>query len=238
MTPARALVFDLDGTLAETSLDIAMACNHALAALGRPPRTVAEIRAFVGDGARRLVARAFALPAEGPRTDEALAVFSEYYSAHGADHVAWMPGAKEALDACAGLPLAIVTNKPRSATLPLLDALGITSRFRAIVAGGDGPLKPDPMAIHAALAPLGISPKDAWVIGDGPQDVLAGLGAGAWTVGVLGGFASLASLRDARPHRILSSLHELPALLLEAATATASTTTEARRSPSGGPSSR
>ncbi len=217
MRPPRAIVFDLDGTLADTRLDIAGACNHVLSALGRPVRSVAEISGFVGDGARKLLSRALESPEMAPLTDEAVAIFSAYYPHHAADHAAWMPGAREALDACAALslPLALATNKPRSATLPLVDALGMASRFRVIVAGGDGPLKPDPAAIRSALAPLGVEPADAWVVGDGPQDVGAGKAAGAWTVAVLGGFGSEARLRAASPDRVLGSLHELGAMLRE-----------------------
>jgi phosphoglycolate phosphatase len=216
--PARAIVFDLDGTLADTRLDIAAACNHALVALGRAPQSVDAIVGFVGDGSRTLVARAFELPTDDPVVREAFEIFSTFYAEHAADHSSWMPGARDALEACAHLPLALATNKPRSATLPLLEALGVTHRFRAVVAGGDGPLKPDPAAIRAALAPLGVAPEDAWVVGDGPQDIGAGRAAGTWTVGVLGGFASDSALRNARPDRILPSLSHLAALLHEVAT--------------------
>ena len=217
MRPAKAIVFDLDGTLADTRLDLAAACNHALAHFGRAPRSVDEIAGFVGDGSRSLVARAFALAPDHPLTDDALAVFSAYYTEHSGDHACCMPGAREALESCAGLPLAIATNKPRSATLPLLDTLGLTARFRVVVAGGDGPLKPDPAAIMAALAPMSIAPEDAWVVGDGTQDVRAGKAAGAWTVGVLGGFATEAALREAHPDRVLDSLHGFAGLLREVA---------------------
>jgi 2-phosphoglycolate phosphatase len=215
--PARAIIFDLDGTLADTRLDIAATCNHALASFGRAPKTVNEIARYVGDGSRNLVARAFDSPPDSPLVDEAFACFNAYYALHAADHATWMPGAREALDACAHLPLALVTNKPRTATIPLLQALGVASRFEVVIAGGDGPLKPDPAAIHAALKPLGVCAADAWVVGDGPQDIGAGKAANTWTVAVLGGFANEASLRDARPDRLIASLRLLPALLDERA---------------------
>lgn len=218
MRPARAIVFDLDGTLADTREDIAAACNHALHTLGRATASVETIARFVGDGSRTLVARAFGLPDRDAVVSEAFILFSEYYASHAADHVSWMPGARDALDACAHLPLALATNKPRSATLPLLDALGITHRFRAVVAGGDGPLKPDPAGIRAILAKLDVAAEDTWVVGDGPQDIGAGLRAGAWTVAVLGGFAPEESLRAAGPHRIIPSLGGLAALIRDVAT--------------------
>lgn len=218
MKAPRAIVFDLDGTIADTRLNIAAACNHALAALGRPAKSVATISTYVGDGGHMLIARALELPRDDPRTEDAFAHFNVYYAAHAGDLSTCMPGALEALDACDSLSvlLALATNKPRTATLPLLDALGIERRFRSIVAGGDGPLKPDPAAILAALAPLGVAAEDAWVVGDGPQDIGAGNAAGAWTVAVLGGFADESALRGSGPDHVLGSLHELPALLTEA----------------------
>jgi phosphoglycolate phosphatase len=213
MKRPRAIVFDLDGTLADTRLDIAAACNHALTSLGRAPRDVGEISRFVGDGARVLMARALGLAPDDPVTAEALTRFNAYYPQHAADHAAWMPGVREALEACGDLPLAVVTNKPRSATVPLLDALGLAPHFRAVVAGGDGPLKPDPAPIRAALEPLGVGPEDAWMVGDGPQDIAAGRAAGAGTVAVLGGFGQESDLRGAGPDRVIPSLHGLAALL-------------------------
>ena len=209
----RAIVFDLDGTLVDSREDIAAACNHTLASLGRAARPTSVIAGFVGDGACMLVARALGLEANDPIVDRALTTFSAYYRDHAADHATFLPGAEAALDACGHLPIALVTNKPRSATEPLLLALDLTRRFSVVIAGGDGPLKPDPAAIIAALAPLDVPPAHAWVVGDGPQDIQAGRAAGAFTLGVLGGFATEASLRDAEPDLLLRDLHELPHLL-------------------------
>ena len=89
-------------------------------------------------------------------------------------------------------------------------------RFKVVVAGGDGPLKPDPAPIRAALDPLGVRPSDAWVVGDGPQDIAAGKAAGAETVAVLGGFGVEAEIREAGPDHVIASLHGLAALLRDA----------------------
>jgi phosphoglycolate phosphatase len=232
---ARAILFDLDGTLIDSRQDIARSCNFALASVGRPPLDVDVIGGFVGDGARALLARALGFstpdetPEEAPRTlARALAAFEEFYAAHGAEHTTWMRGARESLETLSDRPVAIVTNKPRAATLAVLDALGARRLFCAIVAGGDGPLKPDPRAVTMALdrihriegtdaGPRGdLEPADAWMIGDGPQDVLAGRAAGCRTIGVRGGIASESALLAAEPDVVLGSLLELPALVHEA----------------------
>lgn len=211
----RAIVFDLDGTLADTRGDIAQACNHALTAVGRPVLSVDAVARFVGDGARLLVARALGTSAEDPLAREAFEHFDAFYAAHAADLSGWMPGARESVDACRrhGVRVALATNKPRGATLALVHALELSSYLDAIVAGGDGPLKPDPAPVLGALAPLGVSPADAWMVGDGPQDITAGRAAGVWTLGVLGGFATEGALREAGPAWVLRSLRDFPELL-------------------------
>jgi phosphoglycolate phosphatase len=209
-------VFDLDGTLVDSKADIAAACNHTLVAMGRAPLDEEVIARFVGDGARTLLARSLGLPPDEAAVDAALRLFHPYYAAHAAERTRWMPGATELLDALSALPLTLCTNKPRGATLALLEALGATARFAAIVAGGDGPLKPDPAAIAAAVAPVGVRPRDAWVVGDGKQDDEAGRAAMATTIGVLGGFTTEEELREAGPDRVVPSLHALVALADEA----------------------
>jgi phosphoglycolate phosphatase len=209
----RALLFDLDGTLVDSRRDIAQACNFALTTAGRAPLEEAAIASFVGDGARMLLARALGVDPTASELDAALASFSLFYTTHAADSTRWMPGALAALDALSELPMGIVTNKPRAATLAVLDALDARGRFASIVAGGDGPLKPDPAAIDAALAPMHLRAEEAWMVGDGPQDIAAGRAAGCPTIGVRGGFASDALLEAAAPDRLLRSIAELVPLV-------------------------
>lgn len=217
MRPPRAIVFDLDGTLVDSRGDIAAACNHALVALGRVALPEVEIAQFVGDGSRMLLARALRLDSEeGGELDFALDAFNRYYTAHPATYSRWMPSAREVLIALSSLPLALATNKPRGATMALLEALGAVAFFRAIVAGGDGPLKPNPHAIRAALAPLDVAAHDAWVVGDGVQDVGAARASGAVSIAVLGGFASEETLRASSPDVILPAIRDLPPLVARA----------------------
>ena len=211
----RAVVFDLDGTLIESRGDIAAACNHALEACGRPALPVELLRTYVGDGARMLVARAFGLSPDAPEVDRGLELFHAHYQANPVKYTHLLPGASEALAAleASGIAIALATNKPRKTTLLVLDALQLLPRFAAIAAGGDGPLKPDPFILELVLGQLAIAPRDAWMVGDGPQDVGAGKAAGTLTIGVLEGFVDPARLREAGPDVLLATLHELLPLL-------------------------
>ncbi len=213
---ASAIIFDLDGTLIDSRADIAAACNHALVTHGREAQSEARIGTFVGDGARMLLARAFALPPDSPELAVPLVSFHRFYEHHPVVHTTLLPGAREVLDACKahGKKRVLATNKPRATTLRVLEALGILGDFEAVRGGGDGPLKPDPQVILSALDELEVAPSTAWMVGDGPQDVGAGKAArcGA-TIGVLEGFVSPERLRAAGPDLILNSLFELPDLL-------------------------
>lgn len=216
MTLKRAkplgLIFDLDGTLVDSRRDIADACNHALVTHGREALALERILPMIGDGARALVARAFASLETDPIVDDALATFKARYLAHPCVHTVLLPGAREAL--AAGPPCALVTNKPRDVTLLVLEALGIADAFSAVWGGGDGPLKPAPDSVRSVASQLGIEPSATWMIGDGPQDVLAGRAAGAFTVAVRG-IADEASLLAANPDLVVSSLEDVACYLKE-----------------------
>jgi phosphoglycolate phosphatase len=208
-----ALIFDLDGTLIDSRLDIAAACNHALAKEGRPALPSETIGAYVGDGARSLLARAFDLPLGSPVLDGAIENYVSYYTAHPVEHTTLMPGAREAIRALSDRPLGLVTNKPRAITTRVLEALELTSLFAVVIAGEEQPLKPDPAPILAAAKAMGVKPADTWVIGDGTQDMAAGRAAGCLTVAVLGGFHEEAPLRAIAPDVILRSLDQLAPLV-------------------------
>jgi phosphoglycolate phosphatase len=143
---------------------------------------------MVGDGARALCARAFAVEEGDPLLDAAVASFNASYVAHPCVHTTLLRGARELLEhaAASGVPNALVTNKPREVTLLLLEKLGVAEFFQGIWAGGDGPLKPSPAGLLAMAKHLDIDVRKAWMIGDGPQDVGAGKSAGCVTIGVPG----------------------------------------------------
>src|SRR6185312_859596 len=173
---------DLDGTLIDSRGDIVAAANHALIRRNRAPLPGAVLVRFIGDGARTLVARAAQLPEASEEVNALVDAFNEYYVEHPLDFTRWSPGAQEALEAFAEempeISLGICTNKPRVVTEAVLAALGIRTRFRAIVAGGDLPEKkpaPGPL-LHLAKA-LRVGPERLVMVGDSAQDVECARGA-------------------------------------------------------------
>jgi len=220
LRPPAAIAFDLDGTLIDSGLDIAGACNHVLVGAGRAPLAPEVIAAFVGDGMRALIARAFGRPdvdAPDAQLDAWTEQFASYYSAHPADHTTWLPDVLPALDALAGLPLAVITNKAKPVALRVLEVMGGLRRFAFVYGGGDGPRKPRPEPVLTTARALSVDPGALWFVGDAEQDVLAARAAGATAVAVRGGFQDDARLLASRPDVVLSSLGELPPLVRAAA---------------------
>jgi len=213
--PVRCVVFDLDGTLIDSRLDIARATNHALTQLGRPALPVERVASFVGDGAAALLARAAGVPEDDELVRELLPVFLDFYTAHPVAHTTLMPGALDALDQLAPeFSLCLCTNKPRRTTDAVLAGLGLTHHFAVVLAGGDlAKKKPDPAPLLHIAERLGLAPSALAMVGDGPQDIEAGRAAGAFTVGVRGGIIPFERLVAASPDVMLETLAELPALL-------------------------
>jgi phosphoglycolate phosphatase len=144
-----------------------------------------------------------------------LADFLDYYAAHATTFTRPLPGALEALSELGSrFPLALATNKPRETTELVLAALGLARYFRVVVAGGDPPRqKPSAEPLCFIAERLALEPSELVMVGDGPQDVLAGRAAGARTVAVRGGMAEEERLLAARPDIVVASLGELPAVI-------------------------
>jgi phosphoglycolate phosphatase len=214
MDSPRGVVFDLDGTLIDSSGDIVTAVNHALEVNDKPRVPAATLLRFVGDGARMLCARAAGLPEKHPEVDAILESYLEYYLEHPTDHTRWMPNARSVLDDLRHYRLAIVTNKPRPTTDVVLGRLGVRSLFSAVVAAGDTPaIKPSPQPVLEIAKQLGMDPGQLVVVGDGPQDIEAGRRAGCRTIGVEGGFLPAERLIASQPDVLIASLLELAPIL-------------------------
>ena len=188
----HTIVFDLDGTLADTAPDIAAALNHALHLLSRRTLSLDEVRGMIGHGVRALLHSA--LVATGGADDAAMALgypaLTSFYDAHLCVHTRPYPGVTDALDALAGqgITLAVCTNKLEQPSRCLIDALGWHGRFAAIV-GGDtlAVTKPDPAMLRLAVERAGGGP--AAMIGDSIVDVQTARAAGLPCVAVSFGFA-------------------------------------------------
>lgn len=214
MITPRGIVFDLDGTLIDSRGDIAAACNHALAESGKKPLPVDHVVSLVGDGARTLLSRAAGIAETDPELDRLFSAFVAYYVEHPVVFTRWMPGAARVLDLVAPMPLAVCTNKMRVVTDAVLAALGVRTRFAAVLAGGDIPeKKPAPGPIFAVAKALGVTSEELIVVGDGDQDVLAGRRAGSRTIGIFGGFCPRERLIAARPDVLVDSIREVPEIL-------------------------
>jgi phosphoglycolate phosphatase len=211
---AQAVIFDLDGTLVDSSGDIAAACNYALAQTGRVGLSEEAICNFVGDGVRKLCARAAGLSMQEPELDQVVQLFSEYYRRNPTVHTQLVPQALRVMHLIEPMPMAICTNKSRDSAMAVLESLGIHQRFQIIIAGGDMPeLKPSPAPVLAIAEHLDMSPHELVMVGDMPQDVLAGKQAGTRTVAVLSTFTSRERLVAARPDVIIERLAQLPEII-------------------------
>jgi phosphoglycolate phosphatase len=190
----RLAILDLDGTLVDSVDDLAASVNHALAALGLPPRGRDEIRGFVGEGARLLLARAVA-----PRDEllePALALWREHYDAHCLDRTRLFPGVEAAL-AGAGRALAVHTNKPGALARKILAGLGVAGRFAVVVGGDEAPRKPDPTGTLEIMARVGAGRSDTLFVGDSRVDAATALAAGVALVAVTWGLGARAELAAA-----------------------------------------
>ena len=176
------ILFDLDGTLLDTLQDLADATNFALRQFGYPERTVDEVRRFVGNGARRLIAQA--VPA-GADVEPVLETFRSYYNTHCRVKTKPYDGILEALEELGKrYPMAVVSNKPDSAVKPLCEEY-----FPGIYARGesaDCPRKPAPDMVFKAMEAIGV--ERCIYVGDSEVDVATAKNAGVPCLSVLWGF--------------------------------------------------
>lgn len=211
---ARLVVFDLDGTLVDSSRDIAASVNAALGrvAPGTAPLSLDAVLSFVGEGAGLLVERSLRHAGLGLSTEEVLPVYIDCYRERLLDTTRLYPGVGEALDALAGTNLAVLTNKPGDMSRTILEGLGIASRFARVRGAGDVPSrKPDPAGLLGLMSELGASAGETWMVGDSATDVGVARAAGTRVAGVTWGFHP-AELRAAAPDRVLDLPAELARL--------------------------
>lgn len=194
--PFDVVGFDLDGTLLDTLGDLAAAVNHALVQEGRETVPADEVREMIGGGARLMLEKALAAtggPVTTERFDELHAALLEYYEANIALETRLFPGGEAMLDALAarGVKLAVVTNKIERFAKAILEELGLSHRFFAIIGGdtlGQGRAKPQPDLLHLMVEQAGSAGLRAAYVGDTSYDTRAAAAAGLPCVVVSFGF--------------------------------------------------
>jgi phosphoglycolate phosphatase len=219
----RLLVFDLDGTLIDSRLDLIHSVNAMLRHFSRPELADDVIASYVGDGAPVLVRRAL-FGQEGNGDDEvlfssALEYFLGYYRLHKLDHTTVYDGIPEVLAGLAQASnevqrqMAVLTNKPVRASQDIVRALGLGDYFVRVYGGNSFVTKkPDPLGVRTLLEETDVAPGEALMIGDSGIDVLTGRNAGLWTCGVTYGFAPH-SLEQTAPDVIVDGPRELGEML-------------------------
>jgi phosphoglycolate phosphatase len=232
----KFVIFDLDGTLIDSRLDLVHSVNAALRHIGRPELPDDVIASYVGDGAPILIQRALG----GEAVDEAivrqgLQFFLSYYREHKLDHTTVYEGIREALRAIQnssfqdsrqedgsdrrgrepnGVPrrLAVLTNKPVIPSRAIVEALGLAPFFAQIYGGNSfATKKPDPEGARRLLVESGVHPEETAIVGDSHVDVETGRNAGLWTVGVNYGFAPH-TLQECPPDVLVDMPQELAEL--------------------------
>ena len=210
----KLLVFDLDGTLVDSQVDLANAINAMLRKYQRPELPVAVIASYIGDGANMLVRRALGDPADENFVHEAFDIFIRHYREHTLDNTRAYEGMIEALRAIRQLTngkvaMAVLTNKPVSASQRIVKGLGMEDLFVRVYGGNSFETKkPDPLGALTLLRETSTEPGEAVMIGDSQNDVLTARNSGMWAVGVTYGF-SPDSLKSPAPDVLIDSPHEL-----------------------------
>lgn len=210
----KAIFFDLDGTICNTLADIRFHVNQMLRSRGYPEISEQQTKAFVGDGAKKLIERS--LPADAEDAEGCFEQFLESFSHSDGALLSLYDGEREALSAWKdeGWRLAVITNKPQEATRRTL-AKFFPEDFFDFVGGDSGmfPVKPDPSLTRYAALSLRVSPKDCVFVGDGEQDVRTAKSAGMRGIAALWGYRTKQQLAAAGATEFAENFSELRKIL-------------------------
>ena len=210
----KLVIFDLDGTLIDSELDLAASVNAMLRHYGRKELPIPVIGSYIGDGAPTLIRRALGDPSDREFLQDALNYFLAYYRDHKLDNTYPYEGIAEALrriggDEAGSRKLAVLTNKPVRASQHILEGLGLADYFMQVYGGNSFETKkPDPFGANQLMADAGARPEETVMVGDSEVDILTARNAGMWSVGVTYGFAPQ-TLEQVPPDVLVDSPAEL-----------------------------
>ena len=188
---APLLIFDLDGTLIDSRLDLAYSVNAARAFMGMPALEHETVYRYVGNGAAMLIQRALGEMASPENNEKALNFFLGYYAEHKLDYTVLYPGVREALDRFLEqrVPMAVLTNKPVRISKAIVDELGLGAHFFEVYGGNSFEFKkPHPIGIEKLMAEAGAAAADTIMVGDSGVDVQTARNARVRSCGVTYGF--------------------------------------------------
>jgi phosphoglycolate phosphatase len=206
----RVLIFDLDGTLIDSKIDLALSVNASLEHMGRLPLPHETIYGYVGNGAPLLMRRVLGEGATDAEAAKGLDYFLAYYKDHMLDNTVPYPGVRKGLALLEKHPMAVLTNKPVRFSSWILEGLGLRGYFRHVYGGNSFERKkPDPMGVEVLLRDFEVTPGEAMMVGDSDVDVRTARNAGIWACGVSYGLGT-AGLRAHPPDVMVDSIEELP----------------------------
>jgi phosphoglycolate phosphatase len=221
--PARnvkLLIFDLDGTLVDSRIDLANSVNAMLRHYGKPTLPNDLIASYIGNGAPMLVRRSLGDPDDENIVQEALLYFMAYYREHKLDTTYVYEGILESLEAIRArrngmgeIRMAVLSNKPVGPSRGIVEALGLGQYFFQVYGGNSfHTKKPDPAGVEALLEESGAKAEETVIIGDSDVDIITARNAGAYSVGVTYGLAPH-TLEDAPPDVLIDKPQELAVVL-------------------------
>lgn len=210
------LIYDLDGTLIDSKLDLACSVNATRAHMGMGPLENETVYSYVGNGAPVLIRRVLGEQATEAEVQEALEFFIEYYRDHCLDYTRLYPGVREALErlAAAGVKQAILTNKPVKISRRIMEGLKAAGFFCEIYGGNSfDHKKPHPVGVYTLLKQCGAAPERTVMVGDSSVDIRTAVNAGVKSCGVTYGFQP-ETLSDPKPDLLVDNMERLADFVL------------------------
>jgi phosphoglycolate phosphatase len=210
------LIFDLDGTLVDSRLDLANAVNAVRSHMGLSILTNERVYSYVGNGAPVLIRRALGDQATEAEVKQGLEYFLEYYGKHDLDYTTLYPGVRESLDRFrdAGKRMAVLTNKPVRMTRSIIEGLGVRDHFFRLYGGNSfEQKKPHPIGVETLMREAGVDRARTMMIGDSSVDIQTARNAGIASCGVTYGFQP-ETLADPAPDILVDRMEQLADRLL------------------------